>query len=91
MSGKRTIEFTDRAVRGLPIPPKPQQLDYFDTKVSGLANAALQVVHDATLSVEPVEVRKRAWHRLALLPHYVDLHNPGRCRDRWGPARATIE
>ena len=36
MSDKRTFEFTDRALRGLPIPPKPQQLDYFDAKVRGL-------------------------------------------------------
>ena len=32
----RTFEFTDRAVKGLPLPPKPQQLDYFDTKERGL-------------------------------------------------------
>ena len=32
----RTFEFTDRVVKGLPIPPKPKQLDYFDTKVTGL-------------------------------------------------------
>ncbi len=36
MSSERTFEFTDRALKGLPIPPKPQQLDYFDTKVRGL-------------------------------------------------------
>ena len=33
---KRTFEFTDRALRGLPIPPKPQQLDYFDGNTRGL-------------------------------------------------------
>ncbi len=36
MSDKRTFEFTDRALKGLPIPPKPQQLDHFDTKERGL-------------------------------------------------------
>ncbi|MCH8187438.1 MAG: tyrosine-type recombinase/integrase [Proteobacteria bacterium] len=36
MSEKRTFEFTDRALKGLPIPPKPQQLDYFDAKARGL-------------------------------------------------------
>ena len=36
MSQERTFEFTDRALKGLPIPPKPQQLDYFDAKVRGL-------------------------------------------------------
>ncbi len=36
MSSERTFEFTDRALKGLPIPPKPQQLDYFDTKARGL-------------------------------------------------------
>ncbi len=36
MSSERTFEFTDRALRGLPIPPKPQQLDYFDKKARGL-------------------------------------------------------
>ena len=36
MSGERTFEFTDRALKGLPIPPKPQQLDYFDGKARGL-------------------------------------------------------
>ena len=36
MSGERTFEFTDRALKGLPIPPKPQQLDYFDAKARGL-------------------------------------------------------
>ncbi len=35
-SGSRTFEFTDRAVRGLPLPPMPQQFDYFDTKARGL-------------------------------------------------------
>ena len=37
MSQKRTFEFTDRAIKKLPVPPKPTQLDYFDAKVSGLA------------------------------------------------------
>ncbi len=32
----RSFEFTDRALKGLSIPPKPQQLDYFDTKARGL-------------------------------------------------------
>jgi integrase len=32
----RTFNFTDQKVRSLPIPPKPQQLDYFDTKERGL-------------------------------------------------------
>jgi hypothetical protein len=36
MAQERTFEFTDRAVKGLPIPPKPRQLDYFDTKERGL-------------------------------------------------------
>ena len=36
MSNKRTFQFTDRALKGLPIPPKPQQLDYFDTGARGL-------------------------------------------------------
>ena len=36
MSEKRTFEFTDRALKGLPVPPKPQQLDYFDSKARGL-------------------------------------------------------
>ena len=36
MSSERTFEFTDRALKGLPIPPKPQQLDYFDAKARGL-------------------------------------------------------
>jgi integrase len=36
MSKERTFEFTDRALKGLPIPPKPQQLDYFDAKARGL-------------------------------------------------------
>ena len=36
MSQDRTFEFTDRALKGLPIPPKPQQLDYFDAKARGL-------------------------------------------------------
>ncbi len=36
MSSERTFEFTDRALKGLPIPPKPKQLDFFDTKARGL-------------------------------------------------------
>ena len=36
MSSERTFEFTDRALKGLPIPPKPKQLDYFDAKARGL-------------------------------------------------------
>ena len=36
MSRERTFEFTDRALKGLPTPPKPQQLDYFDAKARGL-------------------------------------------------------
>ncbi len=36
VSERRTFEFTARALKGLPIPPKPKQLDYFDTKVQGL-------------------------------------------------------
>ncbi|MFB3126299.1 MAG: Arm DNA-binding domain-containing protein, partial [Candidatus Acidiferrales bacterium] len=36
MAQDRTFEFTDRALKGLPIPPKPQQLDYFDAKARGL-------------------------------------------------------
>ncbi len=36
MAQKRTFSFTDRALRGLPIPPKPKQLDYFDTASRGL-------------------------------------------------------
>ena len=36
MSSERTFEFTDRALKGLPVPPKPQQLDYFDAKARGL-------------------------------------------------------
>ena len=36
MAQGRTFEFTDRAVKGLPVPPKPAQLDYFDTKARGL-------------------------------------------------------
>ena len=36
MSKGRTFEFTDRALRTLSIPPKPQQLDYFDSKARGL-------------------------------------------------------
>ncbi len=33
---KRTFVFTDRALRGLPTPPKPQQVDYSDAKSRGL-------------------------------------------------------
>ncbi len=33
---ERTFEFTDKALKGLPIPPKPLQLDYFDGKARGL-------------------------------------------------------
>jgi len=33
---KRTFGFTDRALKGLPTPPKPQQLDYFDATTRGL-------------------------------------------------------
>ncbi len=36
MTKKRTFEFTDRALRGLEIPPKPKQFDHFDSKVRGL-------------------------------------------------------
>ncbi|MEE8226492.1 MAG: tyrosine-type recombinase/integrase [Kiloniellales bacterium] len=36
MSQDRTFGFTDRAVKGLPIPPRPKQLDYFDAKTRGL-------------------------------------------------------
>ena len=36
MSQNRTFEFTDRALKGLPIPRKPKQLDYFDSKARGL-------------------------------------------------------
>lgn len=36
MPKKRTFVFTDRALRGLPTPPKPQQVDYSDTKSRGL-------------------------------------------------------
>ena len=36
MSEKRTFEFTNRALKGLSLPPKPQQHDYFDTKIHGL-------------------------------------------------------
>ena len=32
----RTFAFTDRALKGLPVPPKPKQLDYFDTNTRGL-------------------------------------------------------
>ncbi|MCZ6496531.1 MAG: integrase family protein, partial [Alphaproteobacteria bacterium] len=33
---RRTFGFTDRALKGLPVPPKPQQLDYFDSGKKGL-------------------------------------------------------
>ncbi len=36
MPNKRTFVFTDRALRGLPTPPKPQQVDYSDAKSRGL-------------------------------------------------------
>ncbi len=36
MPKSRTFEFTDRALKSLPTPPKPQQLDYFDGKARGL-------------------------------------------------------
>ena len=36
MTQERSFEFTDRALKGLPIPPKPKQLDYFDAKARGL-------------------------------------------------------
>ena len=36
MPKKRTFVFTDRALRGLPPPPKPQQVDYSDAKSRGL-------------------------------------------------------
>ena len=36
MAQERSFEFTDRALKGLPVPPKPQQLDYFDAKARGL-------------------------------------------------------
>ncbi len=36
MPKKRTFVFTDRALRGLPTPPKPQQVDYSDAKSRGL-------------------------------------------------------
>ena len=36
MPKSRTFEFTDRALKGLSTPPKPQQLDYFDSKARGL-------------------------------------------------------
>ncbi len=32
---KRGFEFTDRALKRLKIPPKPKQLDYFDTMTRG--------------------------------------------------------
>ncbi len=36
MAQKRSFEFTDRALKGLPTPPKPNQLDYFDVGTRGL-------------------------------------------------------
>ena len=33
---ERTYNFSDRSIQVLPAPPKPQQLDYFDTKARGL-------------------------------------------------------
>ena len=36
MTQERSFSFTDKALKGLPIPPKPQQLDYFDTGARGL-------------------------------------------------------
>ena len=36
MTQIRSFDFTDRAMRGLPVPPKPNQLDYFDTNTRGL-------------------------------------------------------
>ena len=36
MAQERSFSFTDKALKGLPIPPKPQQLDYFDTGARGL-------------------------------------------------------
>ncbi len=36
MAQERSFDFTDRALKGLPIPPKPKQLDYFDTGMRGL-------------------------------------------------------
>ena len=36
MAQERSFEFTDRALKGLPTPPKPKQLDYFDTGARGL-------------------------------------------------------
>ncbi len=36
MAQERSFSFTDRALRGLPVPPKPKQLDYFDTGSRGL-------------------------------------------------------
>jgi len=35
MSEVRTFEFTDKALKGLSIPPKPRQFDYFDKKGKG--------------------------------------------------------
>ncbi len=36
MPQERSFEFTDKALKGLPSPPKPTQLDYFDTGARGL-------------------------------------------------------
>ncbi len=36
MAKSRTFEFTDRRLKSLSTPPKPQQLDYFDSKARGL-------------------------------------------------------
>ena len=36
MTQSSRFEFTDQGLKGLPIPPKPQQVDYHDTKVRGL-------------------------------------------------------
>ena len=36
MPKTRTFKFTDRALKGLPTPPEPDQLDYFDTAARGL-------------------------------------------------------
>ena len=36
MTQERSFSFTDKALKGLPTPPKPAQLDYFDTGARGL-------------------------------------------------------
>ena len=36
MAKSRTFEFTDRRLKGLSLPPPPDQLDYFDSKARGL-------------------------------------------------------